>query len=444
MRDPLSRAEHYRKLAVKYRELAKFAQPAYLGDFYRRIAVRYAFMAQEVSERANKEVGFTPDRRVRLEPLGQAEDVATDVRKPSEKIGGGPAHTREPRKARDAGVLVRIGLRSTSAVMGALAFGFTLGLVVKYSLADAGPRRVPALLSDLETASSTTFDLRRPYGSQVPTTSGMRLASLEMSVSDFPAEDIDPHALARLPGFLGDRLLMDGRLDSFDERFGGDVVSSDTAPVTTSERESADTAGQPSLDLREKATGQSTSGRSAPKPAAAPALASAAKKRVRTADLSQDLSWPPTADSHTAIYDIAARTVYMPTGRRLEAHSGLGNLMDDPSYISAKGRGPTPPNVYDLTLREEPFHGVRAIRLNPVDESKMFGRDGILAHTYMLGPNGQSNGCVSFSNYNAFLTAYLSGEITRLVVVDHLANPPGPQPASQWFADTIEDLFRRT
>jgi len=352
MREPLSRAEHYRKLAVKYRELAKFAQPAYLGDFYRRIAVRYAFMAQEVSE-----IGFT-ERRVRPEPFdpqGQAEDVAIDVRKPSEKIGGGPARTREPRKARDGGVLVRIGLRSTSAVMGALAFGFTLGLVVKYSLADAGPRRVPARLSDLETASSTTFDLRRPYGSQVPTTSGMRLASLEMSVSDFPAEDIDPSALARPPGFLGDRLLMDGRLDSFDERFGGDVVSSDTAPVTTSERESADTAGQPSLDLREKATGQSASGRSAPKPAAAPALASAAKKRVRTADLSQDLSSLPPADSHTAVYDIAARTVYMPNGRRLEAHSGLGNLMDDPSYI-----------------------------------------------------------------------------------------PPGPQPASQWFADTIKDLLRRT
>jgi hypothetical protein len=129
----------------------------------------------------------------------------------------------------------------------------------------------------------------------------------------------------------------------------------------------------------------------------------------------------------------------MPNGRRLEAHSGLGNLMDDPSYINAKGRGPTPPNVYDLALREEPFHGVRAIRLNPVDESKMFSRDGILAHTYMLGPNGQSNGCVSFSNYNAFLTAYLNGEVTRLVVVEHLADPPGPQPAAQWFADTIKD-----
>ena len=303
---------------------------------------------------------------------------------------------------------------------------------------------MPARLSDLETASSTSFDLQRPYGSQVPSTSGMRLASLEMPVSGFRAEDIDPPALARPPVFFGDRLLLDERLDSFDERFGGAVVSSDAAPAKTAESEEpADAGRQPSLDLREKATGQSAIGRSAPKPAAASALASAAKKRVRTADLSQDLSSLPSADSHTAVYDIAARTVYMPNGRRLEAHSGLGNLMDDPSYISAKGRGPTPPNVYDLTLREEPFHGVRAIRLNPVDESKMFGRDGILAHTYMLGPNGQSNGCVSFSNYDAFLTAYLSGEVTRLVVVDHLANTPGPQPASQWFADTIKDLFRR-
>jgi hypothetical protein len=292
MGDPLSRAEHYRKLAVKYRELAKFAQPAYLGDFYRRIAVRYAFMAQEASERANKD-GFTPERRVRPEPFGaqgQTEEVAIDVRKRREKVGGRHACTRE----------VRIGLRSTSAIMGALAFGFTLGLVVKYGLADAGPRRVPARLSDLETASSTSFDFQRRYGSQVPSTSGMRLASLEMSVSDFPAEDNDPSVLARPPVFFGEGLLLDGRLDSFDERFGD--VSSYSAPATTSEMESADTAGQQSLDLLEKATGQSASGRSAPKPAAAPALARAAKQRLRTADLSQDLSSLPPADSRTAVY----------------------------------------------------------------------------------------------------------------------------------------------
>ena len=168
---------------------------------------------------------------------------------------------------------VRLDLRD----YGGYGFRIHLGLVVKYGLADAGPRRVPARLPD--TASSTSFDLQRPYGSQVPSTSGMRLASLEMSVSDFPAEDIDPSALARPPVFFGDRLLLNGRLDSFDERFGG--VSSYTAPATTSERKSADTAGAASLDPREKATGQSASGRSAPKPAAAPALASAAKKRVR-------------------------------------------------------------------------------------------------------------------------------------------------------------------
>ena len=51
-----SKAEHYRKLAVKYHELGKSAQPSYLGDFYRGVAVRYVFMAQEASERAKREI----------------------------------------------------------------------------------------------------------------------------------------------------------------------------------------------------------------------------------------------------------------------------------------------------------------------------------------------------------------------------------------------------
>jgi hypothetical protein len=61
MGDVVSRAEHYEKLAHKYHELAKVAQPAYLGDFYRGVAVRYIFMAQEASERAKKETRFTAD-----------------------------------------------------------------------------------------------------------------------------------------------------------------------------------------------------------------------------------------------------------------------------------------------------------------------------------------------------------------------------------------------
>jgi hypothetical protein len=155
----------------------------------------------------------------------------------------------------------------------------------------------------------------------------------------------------------------------------------------------------------------------------------------------------PFADidtAHTAVYDITSHTVYLPNGRRLEAHSGLGDHMDDPRYVHVRMAGATPPNIYDLRLRESLFHGVRAIRLIPVDDSRMHGRGGILAHTYMLGPSGQSNGCVSFSDYPAFLDAFLRGEVTRLVVVEHLADAPSPKTASDWFGTKLKDIFRRS
>lgn len=144
----------------------------------------------------------------------------------------------------------------------------------------------------------------------------------------------------------------------------------------------------------------------------------------------------PAPDHHTAVYDIAAHTVYLPDGDKLEAHSGLGKRLDDPRFVGERNRGPTPPNVYDLVLRGQLFHGVRAIRLNPVNEDNMFGRDGMLAHTYMLGPTGQSFGCVSFKNYHAFLQAFLDGEIDRLVVVPHLGTAvPHPIPSRNGRAD---------
>lgn len=122
-------------------------------------------------------------------------------------------------------------------------------------------------------------------------------------------------------------------------------------------------------------------------------------------------------DNQTAIYDIAAHTVYLPDGSSLEAHSGLGSLLDDPDHVSVRDRGATPPHLYDLSPREQLFHGVKALRLNPVGGGGVFGRAGLLAHTFMLGPNGQSNGCVSFRNYEAFLRAYENGSIRRLAVV---------------------------
>ena len=121
-----------------------------------------------------------------------------------------------------------------------------------------------------------------------------------------------------------------------------------------------------------------------------------------------------------AVYDIAAHTVYLPGGGRLEAHSGLGARLDDPRGVAEHMRGATPPAVYELSLRAQPFHGVRALRLNPIGGGTVYGRAGLLAHTYMLGPRGDSNGCVVFRDYRSFLQAYESGAVNRLVVVASL------------------------
>jgi type VI secretion system (T6SS) effector TldE1-like protein len=127
-------------------------------------------------------------------------------------------------------------------------------------------------------------------------------------------------------------------------------------------------------------------------------------------------------DGQTAVYDISARMVYLPNGSKLEAHSGLGESRDDPRHVSERKVGSTPPAVYELKPREQLFHGVQALRMQPVEGSAL-GRTGLLVHSYMLGPDGDSNGCVSVRDYDRFLAAYQRGEFKRLAVVSTLAGP---------------------
>jgi hypothetical protein len=122
------------------------------------------------------------------------------------------------------------------------------------------------------------------------------------------------------------------------------------------------------------------------------------------------------ASGGTAVYNIAAHTVTLPNGTQLEAHSGLGELFDNPNGVHVRMRGSTPPAVYKLTLRESLFHGVQALRLIPL-AGNVHGRSGLLAHTFMLGQRGDSNGCVSFRNYRAFLQAFQAGQVRQLRVV---------------------------
>jgi Tlde1 domain len=323
----------------------------------------------------------------------------------------------EPSAVRTDGVgevVVRAGMRSIFAGVVALAMGFAVKSGgTPAAPVDAGVSVERPGISVFRTIHPDIFNLRPPVGSQIRATPGVRVASLEAEV-DAAAVDEETHATAATSTT---------QHISFHERFASSFARLEDedqsvvfgAPVWPVPLAAA-VPGPPlgtfasPAQLRAKAV--------------LPPDPTVSKKPVRIAVTRSDSILRPDSDSRTAIYDIAAHAVYLPNGKRLEAHSGLGRHLDDPRSVNLNGRGPTPPNVYDLVLREQLFHGVRAIRLNPVGEGKMYGRDGMLAHSYMLGPNGQSNGCVSFSNYPAFLNAFLRGEVDRLVVVERLATAP--------------------
>jgi hypothetical protein len=136
------------------------------------------------------------------------------------------------------------------------------------------------------------------------------------------------------------------------------------------------------------------------------------------------------ANPNTALYDIAKRVVYLPDGDKLEAHSGYGQWIDDPESVHRKDVGVTPPNVYAVSFREKPFHGVRALRMKPVGSGNMYGRDGILAHSYLLGDGGASNGCISVRDYDRFLKAYEDGKFNQIIVLRNADEPVPSQVAS--------------
>jgi hypothetical protein len=124
------------------------------------------------------------------------------------------------------------------------------------------------------------------------------------------------------------------------------------------------------------------------------------------------------ASSGVAVYDISAAKVYMPDGSVLEAHSGIGKMVDNPRYTDVKMGGPTPPHTYDLKMREKRFHGVEALRMLPVDGRNKSGRTGFLTHSYLLrSGRAESHGCVAFKDYARFLKAFKQGKVKQLVVV---------------------------
>jgi hypothetical protein len=332
-----------------------------------------------------------------------------------------------------ARVLAGAGTRATLLGVAAVAVGFAVKSVGTYASGSSGRQADPSGMSIVAKNHATGSASRAPVRLLTAgDTWRVRVASLEPTVDASAEEDADSEASFET------RFILDQPHASFDERFSSAAVSRGKIVVTTLETEQS---GLVPPDRAAKVA-HGAVGDPESDSAARPPVATPSKKAVRPSEAHKDPGASPDIDSRTAIYDIGAHVVYLPDGRRLEAHSGFGAHLDDARFVNVKHLGPTPPNVYNLALREQLFHGVRAIRLVPVGDGNMYGRDGMLAHSYMLGPNGQSNGCVSFNDYPAFLNAFLKGEVDRLVVVENLAGAPTPREASGSFLDAVKRFFK--
>jgi hypothetical protein len=343
--------------------------------------------------------------------------------------------------------LLNAGICSISAGVTAL----TLALVVK-SVAVYAPGHIENG-AQKQRLNLSIIDARYFDNAAYRNTIGLQTPDSSVSFTAIQKSDVAPADLPEEPySTVAERFSFDVPSDSFGDRFGGaplrlaslgptdmGLYSSQDGAVAVLRQQGSPPPDSSMTGSEKTGAGGASSALRSPRLSASASPNSATRGgNARQASLSS----LPDNQNRTAIYDISSQMVYLPDGRRLEAHSGLGSFMDDPHYVGVKNQGPTPPNTYRLALRENLFHGVRALRLIPVGDGNMFGRDGILAHHYLLGPNGASNGCVSFANYSEFLNAYLNGDIDRLVVVERLANPPSSMVASNWFDRAIKSFTR--
>ncbi len=345
--------------------------------------------------------------------------------------------------------LFRAGLCAISAGVAALVIGFGIELAWSpLGLSEAGLPTVGSVAAASMAMPVEHLGLRGDLESRPSAHPGLRLASLETGIDGAFDED-KPDAVPALRASFDERFASafgkervdEGRSMAFAEPVWRAVAPSGggapAQPETVSPRPRVRVASlTPSDSL---GSGAAALGATSPAGAARPVPAN--PKPPSPASDGRTDQPPPPDPNRTAVYDIAAHVVYLPNGEKLEAHSGLGSRIDDARYVNIRGQGPTPPNVYELVLRKQLFHGVQAIRLIPVGDGNMFGRDGILAHSYMLGPNGQSNGCVSFDNYPAFLNAFLKGEVDHIVVVDHLSTTPSSTGLG-WLPQALRNLFK--
>jgi hypothetical protein len=212
------------------------------------------------------------------------------------------------------------------AAIAVLAIGFALELPA------AAPTR-----SASEMIQPKHLDAWVSLGSVNPDRSVVRLASLEtvFESTEFTDRHSEPATFARGRTFSGKEIAIESGGSSFDERFASASKVPGSRQVEEQERANGTPLDTP--DLGRPAVSRHVVGQSVPDiPLPTPRPVNLSKKQLRIGEASGDLVSPSDADGHTAIYDIAAHTVYLPNGEKLEAHSGFGGYLDDARYVSEK------------------------------------------------------------------------------------------------------------
>ncbi len=131
------------------------------------------------------------------------------------------------------------------------------------------------------------------------------------------------------------------------------------------------------------------------------------------------------AHNKTAIYDISAATVYLPSGEKLEAHSGIATCATIRAMLTRRC----------VALRHRALISFRCVKAYSTGSKQCVCSQPMVAirttatacwrtHTCCAGQD--SNGCVVFKDYARFLRAFKRGEVNRMIVVTSMSSSSKP------------------
>ena len=118
------------------------------------------------------------------------------------------------------------------------------------------------------------------------------------------------------------------------------------------------------------------------------------------------------------IYDIGAPTSTCPTNSE---SMRIRHLLDDVRHIHARDRALRRPTSAMWHIKE-PFHGMKTLRTNSIEEGDLLALSGFLVHGYLREPNGDTSRCVALKD-TTVLEARIRSDATRSGAAQRVSAP---------------------